>query len=74
MPRLQKGRCMLCHKTCNVVQLMSLKAPIFCMYYRIKPKFGDQAFSFYVNMRRLPFIRTEKDETIGAILKHCRHK
>ena len=73
MPCLQKSRLMLCSKTSNVVQFMPWKAPIFCHCNRVKPKLGDSTFSFHVNVRRLAFIRTKKDEAIRAIFKHSRH-
>src|SRR3989337_3413743 len=52
---------------------MSRKAPVFCQCYWTKPKFGDTTVAFYMNVRRLAFIRTKKDETKWAILKHGRH-
>jgi hypothetical protein len=73
MLRLQKGRLMLCRKPSKVVQFMSWKSPVFCQWHWVKPKLGDSALSFHMDVRRLTFIRTENDETIWAILKYGRH-
>jgi hypothetical protein len=35
--------------------------------------FGDSALWLYMDVRRLALVRTEKDKTIWAILKYCRH-
>jgi hypothetical protein len=65
---------MRCHETSKVVQFVTRKAAVLCQHHGVKPKLGDSALSFHMNVRRLAPVRTEENEAIGAILKYGRHR